>query len=96
LIYEDNKGAISLVQNPEYHVRTKHLDIQYHFIIECVEDGVIDLEYCSTKDMVADVLTKPLTRERHWQLISQMGMETSKQFQSGSVGIAGTVAIIQK
>jgi hypothetical protein len=94
LIHEDNKGAISLTHNPEYHARPKHLDIQYHFITKRMEDGVIDLEYCPTKDMIADALTKPLTRDRHWQLISMMGMETSEQFQSGSIGIAGTATAI--
>jgi hypothetical protein len=87
LIYEDNRGAIALAHNPKYHTRTKHIDIQYYFIRECVENGTIELEYCPTREMIADALTKPLVKDRHWQLISMMGVETSEQFQSGSVGM---------
>ena len=74
-IYEDNQGAIALANNPEYHARTKHIDIQYHFVRECVENGDIKLEYCPTADMVADALTKALPKERHWKLLEKMGMK---------------------
>ena len=85
IIREDNQGAIALAHNPEYHARIKHIDIQYHFVRECVEKGLIELQYCSTKDMIADVLTKALARDRHRELISKMGMESIVQFKSGSV-----------
>ena len=70
----DNQGAIALANNPEYHVRTKHIDIQYHFIRECVQDGKIDLQYCPTEDMLADGMTKALARDRHLDLLSKMGV----------------------
>jgi predicted lipase len=73
----DNQGAISLTKNPTQHARTKHIDVQHHFVQERVENGKITFEYCSTKDMVADVLTKALPRERHNKLISMFGLETS-------------------
>ncbi|GMF51699.1 unnamed protein product [Phytophthora lilii] len=38
-IYEDNQGSIALAKNPEFHKRTKHIDIRYHFVREKVEDG---------------------------------------------------------
>jgi hypothetical protein len=65
IIYEDNQGAIALAKNPEYHARTKHIDIQYHFIGEHVEKGTINLKYCETAKMLADALTKPLSKQRH-------------------------------
>ena len=75
IIYTDSQSAIALAQNPEHHARTKHIDIQYHFVRNCVEDGRLKLEYCSTEDMVADGLTKALAPERHWKLIRMMGIE---------------------
>jgi len=61
-IYEDNQSCMALAANPVHHARTKHIDIKYHFIRDHIDKGDIDVIYCSTKDMVADVLTKPLAR----------------------------------
>ena len=74
IIYEDNQGAITLAKNPEYHARTKHIDIQYHFIREYIEKGTITLEYCETAKMLADALTKPLSKQRHQELVERMGL----------------------
>ncbi len=56
----DNQGAISLMQNPTQHVQTKHIDVQHHFVRKRIENGEVTFKYCSTKDMVAIVLTKAL------------------------------------
>ena len=63
-----------MAQNPEHHARTKHIDIQYHFVRNCVDDGKLELKYCPTEDMVADGLTKTLAPECHWKLIRMMGI----------------------
>jgi hypothetical protein len=73
----DNQGAISLTKNPTQHARTKHIDVQHHFVRERVENGEVTFEYCPTEEMVADVLTKALPKERHYKLISMFGLETS-------------------
>ncbi|KAJ0388685.1 hypothetical protein P43SY_010840 [Pythium insidiosum] len=64
VVLEDNQGAIALAKNPEFHKRTKHIDIRYHFVRESVETGNIELQYCSTQDMLADLLTKPIAATR--------------------------------
>jgi hypothetical protein len=74
VIHEDNQGAIALAHNPEFHARTKHIDIQYHFVCNCVQDGTTQLLYCPTTEMVADQLTKPLSATRHRFLIGKMGI----------------------
>src|SRR5579864_7908671 len=74
IMYCDNQSAISLAHNSEHHARTKHIDIQYHFVRNCVEDGTLHLEYCPTEDMVADGLTKALGPERLRKLARMMGM----------------------
>jgi len=74
VLYGDNQGSIALANNSEYHARTKHIDIQYHFVRECVQSGKIDLQYCPTKDMLADGMTKPMARDRHMDLLARMGM----------------------
>lgn len=55
----DNTGSIALMRNPRFHVKTKHIDVAYHHVREKVLDKI---EYISTRDMVADVLTKALPR----------------------------------
>lgn len=60
-MYGDNKGSINLTKNPEYHQRTKHIDVQYHYIRQLVEDRAVNIEYIPTAEMAADILTKPLT-----------------------------------
>lgn len=60
--YLDNQSAIQLIKNPEYHKRTKHIDIKYHFIRELFVKNFFDLEFVSTKNQIADILTKSLPK----------------------------------
>ena len=85
VIYCDNQGAIALAHNPEHHARTKHIDIQYHFVRNCVEDGTTRLEYCPTEDMIADGLTKGLGPERHRRLAKVMGMDVWQQSEDHTI-----------
>ena len=75
VIFEDNQGAIALAHNPAHHPRTKHINIQYHFVRDCVENGKVKLEYCPTAEMVADALTKPLSKDRHQGMMEKMGLK---------------------
>ncbi|NDA63213.1 MAG: hypothetical protein EBX50_14410 [Chitinophagia bacterium] len=70
----DNQSCVALAKNPEFHARTKHIDIQYHFIREKVEDNSVKLEFCPTDRMVADVLTKALPRDKHVWCTNAMGV----------------------
>ena len=60
LFYGDNQGAIWLVQNAMYHARTKHIDVQHHFICQAITLGHIELDYVETNSIVADIFTKAL------------------------------------
>jgi hypothetical protein len=60
VIYCDNINSILLANNPVYHVRTKHIEVHYHFIREKVLAKEIDLIHVSTEDQVADIFTKAL------------------------------------
>ena len=60
IIYLDNCGAMELVKELHHHNRTKHIDIQHHFVRERVEDGTYKIVHCPTGQMLADILTKPL------------------------------------
>lgn len=70
----DNMGAIHLTSKSIFHGRTKHVEIQYHWIREIVSQGSVRLKHCSTHDMVADVLTKPLGKAQFQRLRLKMGI----------------------
>jgi hypothetical protein len=60
----DNLGAMALVSNPIYHARTKHIEVDYYFIHEKVLNKDITLNFISTYDQSADILTNGLTSAR--------------------------------
>ena len=64
LIKEDNQGTIAIARNPVSHSRTKHIDFKFHYVREALEEGIIDLIYCPTEQMTADILTKPLAHQQ--------------------------------
>ena len=66
-LFTDNQGAIALAKNPVHHKRTKHIDIRYHFIRELVSNGVIILSYIPSADNIADLFTKPLSKQKFAQ-----------------------------
>lgn len=74
IIKADNQGAIHLSKDPKFHTRTKHIDVQWHYVRDQVQSGAIDFVYCPTTDMAADGLTKPLDRIKFKAFIEQMGL----------------------
>ena len=57
-LFTDSQSAIELANNPEHHAKSKHIDIQYHFVRENIQKGIVELSYIPTKEQIADLLTK--------------------------------------
>lgn len=74
-LYCDNKSAISIAHNPVQHDRTKHIELDRHFIKEKFESGLICTPYVSTHGQLADVLTKGLNSSIFQNIVSKLGME---------------------
>ena len=74
MLYGDNQGAIALSRNAVFHNRSKHIDIQYHYVRDELEAGTITLQYIHTSEMLADALTKSLAPTHHAQAIRSIGM----------------------
>jgi len=62
ILHCDNQGAIRLSKDSTFHGRTKHIDVHFHFIRQTITNGHIELKYCPTDEMIADIFTKSLAR----------------------------------
>jgi hypothetical protein len=73
-IHEENQICIALSKNSMTTGRSKHNDVRYHFCREKVESGEIEVQYCATKNMLADVLTEPLVNAKpSWLCLRSKG-----------------------
>lgn len=77
VLFSDNQSAIALASDHQYHARTKHIDVRFHFIRWVVEEGRIRLVYCPTDEMVADALTKALPSAKVKHFASALGLRTA-------------------
>ncbi|KAK4327560.1 hypothetical protein Pmani_001967 [Petrolisthes manimaculis] len=74
LLYEDNQSTIAMSKNPQFHGKTKHIDIKFHYVREKCIENVIQLVYCPTNDMVAYIFTKGLNKDKFKRLREMLGM----------------------
>ncbi len=80
-MYSDNEAAKNLTHNDNYHARTKHIDIQYHFICEAIDNGFVSLDHCSTNVMTADILTKAILVFKVKIHVAGLGLQDHKNTQ---------------
>ena len=65
---------MKLAHNPQFDNRTKHIDIRYHFVRDTLAAGEITIQYLPMAVMVADILTRPLPRDKHEKHSGAMGL----------------------
>lgn len=70
----DSKSALELSKNPVYHERSKHIDTRYHFIRECISDGIVEVEHIGIDKQLADILTKPLGQVKFIEMRQKLGV----------------------
>src|SRR5258708_9293629 len=75
-LHINNCATDLLTRNPVNHAATKHINVQYHYIRECIADGSIKLRLIRTNDMVANILTKSVINMKHECFCLMLGMET--------------------
>ena len=73
-VFCDNQSAINIAKNLVHHDRTKHVEIDRHFIKEKIENGTVSLLYTPTSQQIADILTKALPRKNFEDLSTKLGL----------------------
>jgi histone deacetylase 1/2 len=74
VLWCDNLGATYLTANPMFHARTKHIEVDFHFVSEKVAQGALDVRFVSSADQVADAFTKPSTKLMLERLYSNLNL----------------------
>ena len=75
-LMSDNQSAIRVVNNTEFHQRTKHIDVKYNYIRDQQSNGIVDVRYICTNQQLGDIFTKPLPIPRFLMLRDQIGINT--------------------
>ena len=74
MLWSDNLGAQALACNLVYHARTKHIELDVHFIRNLISEHKLEVRYVPTESQTVDVLTKPLSLDRFRLLCSKLTM----------------------
>lgn len=69
-------SAVRLIKNPEFHKRSKHIDVKYHFIRDLYLKAEIDVKYVRSEEQIADIFTKALPKPTFMYLRKKLGLRS--------------------
>ncbi|KAD4585099.1 hypothetical protein E3N88_22700 [Mikania micrantha] len=81
----DNLGATYMSANPVFHARTKHVEVDFHFVREKVAQKKLNVQFISTTDQIADIFTKPLPSQRFLLLRSKLQEKLTRKFRKAAI-----------
>jgi hypothetical protein len=73
-LYGDNQSSLTLIQNPQIHKRSKHINVAYHHVRDLVLNNRMEISYIPTGEMLADGLTKPLNKPMFESFVRGIGL----------------------
>jgi hypothetical protein len=77
LLKVDNQSVITLSKNSIFHDRSKHINVRFHYLHKCIDEGLINVVYMATEEQLADLLMKALGRVQLLELRHRIGMKAT-------------------
>ena len=91
----DNQSTLAMTKDPMFSWRSKHIEARYFFIRELVQEGKLRAKHIKGTDNVADIFTKPLSKEDHYRLMTCLGLRPAIDAHAIPASLIGGVLVIK-
>ena len=85
LLLGDNNGSNSMTKNPQFHKRTKHIDLRWHWVRDLVNNGLINVVDCRDPQQTVDIMTKSLPRPKYIRHVNELGLSDASAILKGII-----------